>query len=291
MESYDGWTPALMEDLNRASAPYANLSDEMWRRERLYRYLYWLKHRENPPFNLIRSWTDPDILVETKLWQRITETCFTDEDAEAALKVMLQDKFGLTWSEALANGTSLELAANGLPIWNAATGSLLPQSFGSCKIVSAVDHDLTAPGSDVGYSYRNPDAPEMLDLFIYTAGLNGILSGLSDHRLIDEIQRAWVGIKESLRLNNQSLGDITPPQVEPISSPSGATTELLSGAYSYATEDGRAFYSCISLVGFRGHFAKMRYTVLVEYAQTGEGQAGLNLLNADQAEFISLYGP
>ena len=81
MESYDGWTPALMEDLNRASAPYANLSDEMWRRERLYRYLYWLKHRENPPFNLIRSWTDPDILVETKLWQRITETCFTDEEA------------------------------------------------------------------------------------------------------------------------------------------------------------------------------------------------------------------
>jgi len=91
-------------ELRRRLFPWA--SDEAWRRERLYRYLYWRKHREHPPFNLVGSWDRPDLEREISRWQDYERRHLTEEEVFQLLANELEHRYGRSWSEALEEGTS-----------------------------------------------------------------------------------------------------------------------------------------------------------------------------------------
>src|SRR5512147_2366852 len=120
---------------------YPLASDEAWRRERLYRYLYWREHREHAPSNLVGAWEVPDLEREIARWNDYARR---ELDEDAVLELLdrdLSEHYGKSWEAALEEGTSPLLAAVHMPIWHAATGSLIPQALGRLQLFNAERYD------------------------------------------------------------------------------------------------------------------------------------------------------
>ena len=176
----DAFPPDLMQELQAVRGPFQAAYEELWRRERAFRYVYWLQHREHPPFNLIGSWTTSDMNAEMALWQRMHRDRLDNTEVLDLVTGLLEQRFGLSCESMLERASHCSLAELGLPIWNRPTASLIPQAFGNWRITGMTDYGQPALG--ISYSYRHIEVHSTLSLYVYDHGLSDIQSGLSDPR-------------------------------------------------------------------------------------------------------------
>lgn len=276
--------------LGNIRAPFIKTFDTYWRRERLYRYIYWLKHRCDPEFNVLGSWTKKDVDAEIKLWQKIRDTCFTDEDISDFLSSLFVDRFGLSWDEVLALGTRPELAAGGMPVWNQSVNCLLPQYFGLCRIHQLVDHAPNEQGRNLGYSYRSSQTPEYLDAYLYRHPGVQQVQDQSEGSFEAEFLSSWDAILTRLGQTdcelcpNPDFGQLTLP-INNIEAP----LKLRSVKFSHTTSSKEKMWGVLSLCIMGGHFAKFRYTTTVDYCQTNNGKMAFHEAFTQIATFIACY--
>lgn len=263
--------------------------DAVWRKECLFRYVYWLEHREHPPFNLVESRTNNEIADELALWQGLRNRGVGDETAELELTALLERKFGHSFAEVLERGTSPQLAAAGLPIWHAATGSLLPQRIGYCLLNNVTDYQLRNIGLGHSYAYNQPDGRETVTVYLYHKGEEQLVSGLEDERMHSEMQASWHEVCALAKLNEQDIQDPLGPVVSTLKAHNDMECDELVLAFKRASRNDGTTWGAISICGFRGHFLKIRTTTEIPFADSDEGEESGQRINTDIADFITHY--
>lgn len=270
------------------SSLYPWASDEAWRRERLHRYLHWRAHGEQPSFNLVGSWTAPDLQRELERWQSYQARRLGEDEVLQLLNDELEDRFHRTWQDALEEGTSPLLAKVNMPIWSEETGSLLPQTLGSLRIFAAEEHGC---GLGWSYSYGSPETRQKATLIIFDAGLTNLADGLEDPRLRKQFDAAWIDLLAILQANGDRLvpGTTQGPSGETLIDSQGR--QLLFGSVYAEVQDssGSIRGEALSIRGFRRSFLEVRYTRRgLDRAEEGR-HPGLDRINEALADFVGHY--
>ena len=288
--STDAFPPGLMKELKAAQRPFPAAYEALWRRERAFRYVYWLEHHEHPPCNLIGSWTAPDMNAEIALWQRMRRECLDDAAVIDLVTGDLEQRFGLSYTSLLERVSHPSLAELGLPVWNQPTESLIPQSLGKWRIAGMTEYPEPALG--VSYAYHRPDVDAPLTLCVYDHGLNDLQSGLADPRFARALSVCIEDINTYASINQ---GEITwyvkQPVLELTKSRLGAEIPFASTTWLVTYPDRPQQVGALSLTAFRGHFFKLRITCSKPLADSDEGQRDIGELNLDLAGFLELFGP
>lgn len=290
LASYDGWTPALMEELQAVRSGMRTVYDCVWRKERLLRYVYWLEHREHPTSNLVGSWTDDDIRKETQLWRDVRDRSEDPVEAEQIISDLLEKAYGHSYQDAVRIGEAPELAALGLPVWNQETVSLVPSNLGSCLLFKTTDYEASDTGLGRSYSYRSSDH-EDITVYIYRKGYENLRAGIQDPRVASEFRIAASDIQKMEQLGLWKIQQAIGPFVETCSSPHDVPVQFLSLGVRLSVKDGAEHSSSLSLTGFRGCFLKIRYTTSVDFVDCPAGQASVAQINTDLADFVAHFGP
>jgi hypothetical protein len=295
--SFDGWTPALMEQLVRVRSRYPHAYDRLWRDERLLRYVYWHGARSHPDFNLIGSWNDADIKAEIELWSRAWRQDLGDEDVIATVRSQLEERFGFGLTSATAFATNLGLASARFPVWNELTGSLLPQVLGRLEIASATDHESQSAGTGVGYSYRAKDDSARVDLYIYSGGEHDLGDGIEDPRVRAKFEDTWDGLQSHYQLSQAKVPMQQGPMVEKLRDPLGREFTFFSVLFSVPTKTYDVMTQ-LSITAFCNAFLKVRFSFpaidLEADSIPDTLRESIELFNADLAAFCChfsrLYG-
>jgi hypothetical protein len=264
-------------------------SDEAWRRERLYRYLYWREHREHPPINLVGSWALPDLEREIARWNDYARRGLTEDEVLELLTADLAEHFGKPWPEALEEGTSALLASVNMPIWNENCGVLLPQALGALRIYHAEQY----PTQETGWSYNYglSATRQTLSITIYDAGFDDIQNGIDDPRVLEEFKKSWLVMQQRFAANtDEVLADsVQGPDAEVLTSSHGQQV-LFGSLYVEVLEpDGTRRAEALSARGFRGNILKIRYTRTDINESDPEKHPGLDDVNRDLADFVGHF--
>lgn len=287
--STDAFAPDLMQELQAVREPFRAAYDTLWRRERAFRYVYWLEHHEHPPFNLVGSWTTPDMTEELALWQRARGDCLDNDEVIDMVTVLLEQRLDLPYESMLERASDPALAKRGLPIWNRPSESLIPQALGKWRITGMTDYKKPALGAS--YSYRHIDADSILSLYVYDHGLNDIQPGLSDPRFARALEICVDDIKSHARNTGCELNWYTQPIQEIVRSRHDTEIPFAATTWLSIKPDQTRDVGALSLTAFRSHFLKVRITCSEPFAESDDGQADIADLNLDLADYLEMYGP
>ena len=277
----------LMAAADELRAPFSEAIKEAWRRERLYRYLYWREHREHPPKNYTISWDSDDLKEEMERLRDFSRRKLDPQDVFDELAQLLESVYG-SWSDALEEGTSLLLAKVNMPVWHAATGSLIPQSIGRLVIHDAVAYDDSRLGHS--FNFGNRESGEKLTLILYNHGLDDLQDGLGDPRLEEHFRQAWSDILQTCNANGDRVLEETVigPGVEELTDSVGRSTRTVGIAFDVAQPDGKERAEALSMCVFRGHFVKIRYTRF-DQVEGDDSPQSIVAVNGDLAQFLCHY--
>lgn len=268
--------------------PMRDIATEAWRRERLYLFLFWLEHRDRSPFNFVSGWHTAGIGDEAARW---TEA-LAGLDHDAALELVERElslRFGKTWQQAVLEGASPGLAQANLPIWNEATASLLPAHLGTMTIFRAESY-TGKPALGWSYNYGCPGSSEKVSITLYSRGQTGLLDGLSDPRLPNEIGVAWMDVRRKISESGGHVLDasVLGPGEESLLDRYNRRVVLLSMQGQAVGADQMACFEALCMRVFRGQFLKVRYTRRTG-PEAGSGRSHLDAMKADLADFIASY--
>jgi len=279
----------LEETTRRRMTSYPAVSDEVWRRERLYRYLYWREHHEHPDTNLVGSWTMPDLQHELARWNDYVRRDLSDEEVFDTLMAELEQRYGKTWVDALAEGTSPLLASVHMPIWSESTGALLPNRLGSMVITGA--HRYENPDVGWSYYYGEPGVDHRLSIVLYDDGIKDLSGGTGDPRLKSVFEDSVRVIAELVAANGGTLleDSFQGPVLETLTDPLGSEVEFVGFCVDVAEPSGTRRREAISVCVFRRHFMKVRYTVSFTGAPDALDLSCLEGINCDLARFVAFF--
>lgn len=277
-----------MEQLVYVRSKYPHAYDRLWRDERLLRYVHWLTVRSHPDFNFIGSWRDVDIKAEIELWRNAERENLSEEDVISAVRLMLEERFGFGLTSATTLATDLRLASAGLPIWNEFTGSLLPQSLGRLRIVSAADYESRSAGMGIGYSYRPEDNSAKADLYIYSSGERDLGDGIGDPRVPVRFAREWAELQSHFQPQQAKVPMQQGPIVEKVYDRRDRHFDFISVLFSAPSESDDVMTN-LSITAFCDAFLKLRVTfpaIDLEAESVPDSlRESAELFNADLAEF------
>jgi hypothetical protein len=265
-------------------------SDEGWRRERLFRYLYWREHREHPRFNLVRSRERVDLEREIARWHDLWRRRIDETEALRLLTDELQACYGRTWEEALEEGTAPLLASVHMPVWHEATGALLPATLGPLLIHHAERFD--DPKRGWFYRYGRSETGQRLTVALYDDGVENLADGIGDPRLPGALRLAFETLRQVAEANGCRMRADTlhGPGEERLRDAHGREASFVSVYVEFERDDGSCSGEALSLRVFRGHFLQVRYTQ--ERMPCGEADLHPELaaINADLADFVTHFG-
>ena len=290
--SFDGWTPALMDELIEVRSRYPVAFDRLWRDERLLRYVYWLREQTHPDFNLVGSWCDSDINTEISLWRHTARRGYGDEDVVEIVRATLEERFGFDLAFATALATDPRLASAGCPVWNQLTESLLPRSLGRLQIEAAIDYGDQPAGMNMGYSYRVADESSRVDLYIFTGGEHSLGNGIDDPRVVDRFAYEWRSVLQQHRASEAKEPGQIGPMVETLNDLMDRKFSFFSGTFSMPTPT-KDVMTGLSVTAFCNAFLKVRVTFAeadyeLEEVQDSVRQS-VELFNADLAAYCCHY--
>jgi hypothetical protein len=266
-----------------------DVATEAWRRERLYLFLYWLERRDRSPFNFVGGWHTADVGDEAARWKK----ALAGFDHDSALELVQRElslRFGKNWQQAMLEGISPRLAEAGLPIWNEATSSLLPAHLGTMTIFRAESY-AGKPALGWSYNYGCPGNSEKVSITLYSRGTTGMLDGLSDPRLPDEIAVAWMDVRHKFSESGGHVLDasVHGPGEETVLDRYNRLVGLVSMHGQAVDADQRACFEAVCMRVFRGQFLKVRYTCWAGPEAGRDAVSQLDCLKADLADFIASY--
>lgn len=265
-------------------------ADEAWRRERLFRYLYWREHREHPPFNVVGSWEKRDLEREIARWHDLWRRRIDETEALRLLTDELQARFGKSWEDALEEGTSSLLASVHMPVWHEATGTLLPAALGPLLIQHAERFD--DPNLGWSYNYGRPETGQRLTVTLYDGGIEDLADGIGDPRLPEAFKLAFETLRQVAEANGCRMraDTLQGPGVERLRDERGREALFASVCVEFERDDGSRCGEALLLRVFRGHFLKVRYTQVRLLPGEAERHPELDAVNADLAEFVGHFG-
>ena len=290
--SFDGWNPALMDELVGARSGYAVAFDRLWRDERLLRYVHWLREQPHPDFNMVGSWCDADINAEIGLWRQAARHGYGDEDVIETVRAKLEERFGFDLAYAKTLATDSRLASAGCPVWNDLTGSLLPQSLGRLQIDAAIDYGDQPAGVNMGYSYRVADESSRVDLYIFTGGEHNLGNGVDDPRVVDRFASEWRSLQQHHRAAEANEPTQTDPMIETLQDSMNRKFSFFTGMFTMPTPT-KDVLTGLSVTAFCNVFLKVRVTFDAFYldleAVPDSVQQSAKLFETDLAEFCCHY--
>lgn len=293
--SDDLWSPSLMTELRHVRSRFPLTFDRAWRRERMFRYVYWISTRHQPPFNLVGSWRDEDIRHEIVLWREMAGRGIDDDEVVEEITKRMETLFEMTLEAATAAATFPGLASAGYPIWNDAVGCLLPQELGPLRISATTDYETTAPGQGIGYSYRPHETGAgrcRADLYLYTLGEATLGTGIEDPRVLREANRAWSDAITAFAGWTVPPDRQIGPAVEACRDPHDRECAFI-GIAALMKKDGadEEAWTTLSLTTLNGAFLKVRYTVHIDEANAARVNDDLARFNSDIASFCCHFAP
>ena len=198
-------------------------------------------------------------------------------------EIDLESAIGLT--------SRLELATHHLPLWNAATCSLVPQVLGSFRILGATDNETSNPGLGHTIRFQPESGGRYLDLYIYGRSETVVPEGARNADVFNEFSAASRDIGIFAASRGLSLVSNHEAEIETIESERGTRVEFCADCWVLVNpvEETRQL-TALSIRGFRGHFLKIRYSAPEQFVNSEEGAAELAAINSDLAEFVELYG-
>jgi hypothetical protein len=264
-------------------------SDEAWRRERLYRYLYWRDHGEHPSINIVGSWTMQDLEREIARWTDYAKRGLNEDKVLELLSAELADRFGKSWSEALEEGSSALLASVNMPIWNEICGVLLPQALGALRIYNAEKYSKQEAGWS--YNYRLNATNQTVSITIYDAGLDDIRNGVEDPRVAEEFKKSWLVMQQRFAVNGDELiaDSVQGPTTEVLTNSHGQQVLFGSLYVEVLGPDGIRRAEALSARGFRANILKVRYTRSGICESDLDKHPGLDDINRDLADFVGHF--
>lgn len=264
-------------------------SDEAWRRERLYRFLYWFERRVHPSTNLVGSWEVADLEIEIRRWQEYVRRDLSEEDVFRLLCLELEQTYQKGWVTALAEGTSPTLARDNFPIWDEGTGTLLPANIGPMFIHNV--NSYTERGLGTSYNYGRTTPHQRLTIIIYDMGLEGIANGVDDPEVIKQFKVACADLQRLAQTNGETIvqDSVAGPLIEPLFDPHGRQIDFLAFFVEMIGADGIRRGEFVAVRGFRNHFLKVRYTEHGLEKGDPDSNPDLDQINADLAEFVAHF--
>lgn len=270
------------------SQRFPSASDEAWRRERLFRYLYWREHRDHCPFNLVGAWEIQQIQAELARWQDYQRRDLSEEEVLELICSELEQRHGKTWRQALEEGTSPLLASVGMPVWNEGTGSLLPGSLGPLPICRA---ESSSDRPDLGWQYHYEGTLEKVSLAIYDFRMEGLGDGVGDSRLAGHFKMCCQDIARMASANGGVLvpGSAVGPALEVLNDSVGHQIKLVGTYIEVDYANGVRRGEALSMRTFRHHFLKVRYSLYNAADGIESAQPRIDAINADVAEFVGHF--
>lgn len=285
-----------MKRLLQVRGAYLEAFDTCWRTEQMLRYVFWLRHHENPDFNFTGSWKNEDIAAEISLWEKIYQEKQSDLDAIDFISDKLEERFEMRISDALEIAASPSLAENGLPIWSNEIGGLIPQSMGGLGIAAAIEYDGHPRGPrGVGYSFRareenNPPLP-MLDIYLYDLYQDELGTGIEDPRLFSEFKRSWDEVL-SITLPCTDAPNELLVGIEVLEgSYGGAFPFYAIGDCRKCQNDGTSKWTALSLSALCNKFMKVRLTVELDQSEDAATIECIESINRATADFCCHFAP
>jgi len=264
--------------------------DEAWRRERLFRYLYWREQRQHPPFSVVGSGEKQDLEREIARWHDLWRRRIDETEALRLLTDELQVRYRKSWEEALEEGTSPLLASVGMPVWSEDTGALLPATLGSLRIHHAERFD--DPKLGWSYNYGRAEAGQRLTVTLSDDGIEDLADGIADPRLPAAFRLAFETLRQVAQANGHRLlaDTLIGPGEERLRDAHGHEAAFASVYVEFEHDDGSRRGEALSMRVFRGHFLKVRYTQ-DRLPSAGAGlHPGLDAINTDLADFVAHFG-
>jgi len=291
-EDRSGVSELTGEQITSTRAPSCPMRDaaiEAWRRERLYLFLFWLERRDRSPFNFVGGWHSADLGDEAARWNE----ALAGLDHDAALELVdreLSLRFGKTWQQAVLEGASPRLAQANLPIWNEATSSLLPAHLGAMTIFRAESY-TGKPALGWSYNYGCPGSSEKVSITLYSRGQTGLLDGLSEPRLPNEIGAAWMDVRSKISERGGQVLDasVIGPGEESLLDRYNRRVAWLSMQGQAVDADQMACFEAVCMRVFRGQFLKVRYTRRAGPEPGCSARSHLDGMKADLADFVASY--
>ena len=199
-------------------------------------------------------------------------------------------RFGKTWQQAVLEGASPRLAQANLPIWNEATSSLLPAHLGAMTIFRAESY-AGKPALGWSYNYGCPGSSEKVSITLYSRGQTGLLDGLSDPRLPNEIGAAWMDVRRKISESGGQVLDasVLGPGEESLLDRYNRSVALLSMQGQAVDADQMACFEAVCMRVFRGQFLKVRYTRRAGPEAGCGARSHLDGMKADLADFVASY--
>lgn len=291
-EDRSGVSELTGDQITSTDGPSGSMRDaaiEAWRRERLYLYLFWLEHRDRSPFNFVGGWHTADVGDEAARWNEALAGLSHD----AALELVdreLSLRFGKPWQQAVLEGASPRLAQANLPIWNEATSSLMPAHLGAMTIFRAESY-TGKPALGWSYNYGCPGSSEKVSITLYSRGQTGLLDGLADPRLPNEIGATWMELRCKISESGGHVVDasVLGPGEEDLLDRYNRSVALLSMQGQASDADRMACFEAVCMRVFRGQFLKVRYTRRAGPDAGCGSRSHLDAMKADLADFIASY--
>ena len=297
MDSHnDGRRPRLAAKAGRrvdnarcTNEPTAEVAAEAWRRERLYLYLYWLANRDRSPFNFVGSWHTADLGDEAARWQEALRGL----ERDAALELVERElalRFGKPWQQAQLEGASPRLAAQNLPVWNAATASLLPAHLGPLALFGAESY-TAKPTLGWSYNYGRAGSSEKLSLTLCTGGQVDLRDVPGEPWIREQFDAAWLRVCCKVEAGGGRIleGTVRGPAEDVLLDRYNRKVAFLAMDGQAVDSDQVARFEALCMCGFRDHILKVRYTRRAAPGEVRTVASGLDTVKADLADFVASY--
>jgi hypothetical protein len=271
-----------MEELRSARQRWLPIYENVYRLERMHRYVYWLAHREHPKRNLFGSWIDPEIVEETKLWRSLASKDIDEDRIVEELRAMVEQEYSRSTEEAERLASDPELASLGLPIWNSHVQALLPQTLGPLRLASTKKYSDDAHGQS--YLYRHADHQATATLFVYPTAD----AGTDDPRTRKAFLDSSADIEQNTVANRRVIG-WTKPTI-------GAIGDIHDGGYPVisvwaetAQADDTRYRERLVVSGWCGRILKLRLTMAANMWNNGDAEEAVRSIDRDLDEFLRSY--
>lgn len=289
MYSHDRFDPTLLEELEALRTglwePYRTIEKREW----LYRYCCLLTG-DDLSSQLLGASSNAELGEQIKLLRSAKESCFSDEEIKNFLMERLESKYGHSWGATVTLGTDSRLIDEHRYVWDAGTDSLLPHQIGRLVISDRFDNSAQTNRRDVGYSYRNPDMPEIIDLYLYASGrVPNIPNGLSESVAREAGATLEEALDYSINIRGEEILEVGEWRTEVFTSPIEDSWPVATAAWVARTAGGSEMFSSLTMTGFGGGFAKVRCTVALADVGAEDWRAHQVKVEADLANYFYTF--
>lgn len=285
--SNDLVNPALLEEAERLRSGLWESYRTIERREWLYRYCCLVTGIEVPK-PMFGSSTSAELGKEIDLLNLARENCFTEAETTDFLMKRLENKYGHSWGASVALGTDSRLVEGHHHVWDAGTESLIPQQIGRSILVDRYDYSGETQSRNMGYSYRNPEGPELVDLYLYAASMPNLPSGLSEE-LVSEAGAALQEIFDYSNSKGDEILEIAEWQAVEFISFDEESWPVLTVAWTAKTAGNNEVFSALTMTGFRGGIAKVRWSVPAADISAEDWKTRMAIVEAHLANFFYTF--